>query len=158
MRDWFLQLAPREQLILGLGTVLAVVIVGFSFVYRPLDTRTAALRESVDELSRVLVDLRRAAALGDGPGAATAGAGGGSLVSIVPETARGFGLAFDTTRLDGTDAIRVTFSDVPFDSLNAWLTELELGHGIRVDTVSGISTTGTPGLVGGQILLTRLPS
>ncbi len=84
MRDWFLQLAPREQLILGLGTVLAVVIVGFSFVYRPLDTRTAALRESVDELSRVLVDLRRAAALGDGSGAA--GAGGGSLFNIVRET------------------------------------------------------------------------
>ncbi len=54
--------------------------------------------------------------------------------------------------------MRVTFSDVPFDSLNAWLTELELGYGIRVDTVSGISATGTPGLVGGQILLTRLPS
>lgn len=158
MREWFRQLALREQMILGAGAVVAVLLIGFSFIYQPLNARTAQLRESVDELSHLLVDIRRAAPLGSGAGAVASSASGASLLSIVPDSGRSYGLIFDTTRLDGQDAIRVTFGELPFDSLNEWLTELELGYGIRVDTVSSISASGTPGHVGGQILLVRAPS
>jgi type II secretory pathway component PulM len=51
--------------------------------------------------------------------------------------------------------MNVSFRNAPFDVLNAWLTQLELEHGVTVAQVSSISSAGTPGLVNGQILISR---
>jgi type II secretory pathway component PulM len=142
--------------VLGVGLLLALLIIGWRFVWTPLELRSAALTADVDELSRLLVDVQRAAELSS---AGQSGAGTGSATSsplaLVDQTARPLGLSFESTRLESADAIYVTFRDAPFDLLNTWLTLLEIEHNFSVMTVSGISASGTPGLVNGQILLAR---
>lgn len=151
------QLAPREQLVLGLGVVLAIVIVGWGFVWSPLAGNTAALSETVDDKARLLVDLRRAASLSASPAAPTsAAARTSSLIVLVDETSRPYNLAskFPRTSPDGQDAIMVSFREAPFDSLIGWLVELEQTHGVLVETFSS-SPTGQPGIVSGQVRLRR---
>jgi general secretion pathway protein M len=155
MREWFEQLAPRERLVLGVGLLAALIIVGWNLVWTPLDRRSTELRAEVDELSRLVVDLQRAADLRGVGGGITVGSGSSSVLALVDQTARPLGLVFESTRLEGPDAIYVSFEAAPFDLLNSWLTVLETEHGLSVVSVSGIAATPTPGLVRGQILLAR---
>jgi type II secretory pathway component PulM len=150
------QLDRREQLILALGALVAVLIIGWHFIWTPLDNRAAALTDEVDELSRLVVDLKRAAGIrGVVAGAGAAGIATSTLLAIVDQTARPLNLTpFESTRMDGSDGIYVTFRGAPFDVLNRWLTELKVEHNLAVEIVS-ISGSGTPGLVNGQVLLAR---
>jgi type II secretory pathway component PulM len=151
----FRQLAPREQMVLGIGAALAVVIIAWSFVWMPLNDSVNELRESVVDRSRLMVDLRRAASLVTAGQAGGAPAGSQSLMTIVDATARQLGLAdaFPNQRPDGND-LRVTVTDAPFTLIVDWLIGLEREYAVRVREVS-LSATGQPGLVRGQLVLTR---
>lgn len=148
------QLAPREQLVLGIGTVLAIVIVGWSFVWSPLRSGASNLDLEVAERSQQVVDLRRAASLGTASAPGSILEATRSLIVLVDETARPLGLQFSRTNLDGADAIRVSFSEARFDRLIGWLISLEQTHGVSVVTAS-FSRTSNSGLVTGQIQLDR---
>ena len=151
------QLAPRERMILGFGALLAVLIVGWGFVWTPLANNTATLTDTVSEKARLLVDLRRAAGLtATSAGPAAVSSRTSSLIVLVDETSRPFNLSqtFPRTSPDGQDAIMVSFRDAPFDSLVAWLVELEETHAVLVETFSS-SPTGQPGVVSGQVRLRR---
>jgi len=155
--DWYAQRDRREQVILALGALLAAVVIGWRFVWVPLDARAADLGAQVEELSRLAVDVQRAAGLSDLGSTPGATVGSGSLLSILDQVARPLGLAsrFERQRQDGPDAIYVSFRDAPFDALNTWLTILDAEYGLSVALVSSISASATPGLVDGQILLAR---
>lgn len=155
MIGWFRQLAFREQLIVGAGALVAVVIIGWGFVWSPLANGAAELDVAVSEKSRLLVDLRRASSL---TASAATGAAGvaptSSLIVLVDETARPFDLAFTRTSPDGTNAIMITFRDAAFDRLIGWLTQLEQEYGVVIETFSA-SPTGQPGIVSGTLRLLR---
>ena len=158
MADWFQQLAPRERMIVAVGGLLAVLIIGWRFVWAPLRARSAELEQQVSELTRLLVDVQRAAPLGGVNTPQRSAAGSTELITLVDQTARSLGLVstFDRTSLeqDG-NAMNVSFRNAPFDVLNSWLTLLELEHGVTVTQVSSISSSGTAGLVNGQVLIAR---
>jgi type II secretory pathway component PulM len=157
MMDWLEQRDARDRLVLAIGAVLAVLIIGWNFVWKPLDTRARELEQEAAELSLLLVDLERGASLASVGGPAASGVGSGSLLSIVDQAARPLGLEskLESSRLDGPNSIYVSFSAAPFDDLNRWLKVLDAEYGLAVESVRGLSGTGTPGLVTGQILLTR---
>ncbi|HEU4617173.1 MAG TPA: type II secretion system protein M [Gammaproteobacteria bacterium] len=157
MKEWFLSREPRERIMLGAGAVLAAVIVFYGALWLPLAQGTAQLGTNVEQKSRLLVDLERAAALG--PSAARAApspAAAQSMVGLVDSTARQHDLAkaFTRTRQDGPDGISVTFQDAPFDALLGWIVALQTGYGVGVESAS-FNGARTPGLVSGQVLLRR---
>lgn len=156
MKAWFEQLADREQMVLGIGAVLAAIIVAWGFVWRPLSNGAVQLRESVTEKSRFVIDLRRAEHLGPALQATGAVAPNQSLVVLVDSTARPFALdgAFTRRRPDGPNAISVSFERAPFDQLVAWLVELEESYGTAVEQLS-VAGSRDPGLVSGQVSLRR---
>lgn len=156
MIDWWQQRAPREQLVLGLGFGLAILIIGWRFVWQPLDGAVEQLGQSVTEKSRLIVDLRRAAAL-DPSGSPLPAAGGQTLLVLIDESARPFGLESTLTRrnCDSADRCSVLFQNAPFDALLAWLVELEQGHGVAADAGARFAATAQPGLVSGQLVLER---
>jgi type II secretory pathway component PulM len=156
MMNWLQQRAPREQLVLGIAALLVVILIGWAFVWKPLESRSVELENNVDELASLLVDLRRAASLTRTGGGLSAAARGDSLLTLVPDTASEYGLRLDSTRIEQNgNAMAVTFSDLPFDTLHSWLTDLALNHALSVQTVPGISSAGVPGLVRGQVRLVR---
>ena len=154
MMDRLKQLAPREQLVLGIGTLLAIAIIGWSFVWSPLRNGADELDSEVAERSQQVVDLMRAANLDASSTAGSILEGTRSLIVLVDETARPLGLEFTRTNLDGADAIRVSFADARFDRLIEWLISLQQAHGVTVVTAS-FSRTRSSGLVTGQVQLDR---
>jgi type II secretory pathway component PulM len=154
--EWFRQLAPRERLALTTGAILAVIVVGWTFVWSPLRAGAVELDATVAERSRQVVDLRRAASLnaGSAPGAAMRDAP--TPLVLIDQTARPMGLSGSITRTtpDGADAISVSFRDARFDRLLDWFVDLERTYGFTVVSASFTGTNGA-GLVSGQVRLER---
>jgi type II secretory pathway component PulM len=155
MIEWFNRLASREQSILVGGATLALLVVGWSFVWSPLRESTLELDRAVAEKSRLVVDLQRAADLGGAAGS-SASAPSQSMMILVDQTAQSIGLAGTFTRRqnDGPDAYSISFSDAPFHTIVRWLIEIERTHGVRVESAN-VSRAREPGLVDGQIVLDR---
>ena len=156
MKNWFSNLAPREQAIVAGGIVVAAIIVFWRLVWVPLSGNTVELRDSVADRTRMLSDLRRAEQLGPGGDGLSSTGAGQSILLIIDSSARTFGLAesFTQTRPNGPDEISVSFQRAPFDAIVAWLIELESSYGISAGTVS-MNEADQPGLVSGQLFLQR---
>jgi general secretion pathway protein M len=154
MMQWWQSLQPRERLILGSGSVIALLILLWEFAWQPLSTDRESLRSAVVTKRQMLGDLARAGAPGDPefdqPG------DNQSLFVLIDQTAQASGLAGALTRArpNGSDEISVTFSNAPFDSLVAWLVSLSENNGIYVDGAS-INSSRQQGLVSGQLVLRR---
>jgi general secretion pathway protein M len=154
MREWFANLAPRERIIVLVGAAAAVLLIVWGLIWKPLNDGTADLRDSLEQKRALLVDLQRIQGL---PTSGTTSAPGDdrrSLVVLVDQTAQSMGLSFTRTRPDGSDAISVSFSSAPFDSLVEWLVQLERTSGLSVESAS-FNSTRERGLVSGQVFLRR---
>lgn len=156
MKDWFLNLQPRERLMVTAGAAAAVVIVVWGG-WLQLSRASARLRDSVAEQTALLADLRRAEALDTGSGPSRSiESGGQSLVVLVDSTSKAAGLAaaITRTRPEGADGISVSFQNASFDGLLTWLVGLQAEHGIAVESASFNGARGA-GLVSGQLSLRR---
>jgi type II secretory pathway component PulM len=155
MKTWFYGLQPRERWIVSVGAVVAVVIIVWGFVVRPLRAENAALRASVDAKERLLVDVARIE--GEQPSSVASNREGAAqtLVVIIDNTARSHGLNPPRTRANGPSGVDVSFQGESFDAIVAWLLVLHGTYGVDVETAS-FSSGRAPGLVNGQLLLRRL--
>lgn len=155
MKAWFYGLEARERWIVSVGAVLALVIVVWGGALRPLQSRSAELRTSVETKQRLLADVARLESTS--PGAVARGRQGAdqTLVVIVSNTAAAHGLDLPRTRPNGPSGIDVTFQGASFDALVAWLMALHTGYGVDVESAS-FSSAREPGLVNGQLSLKRL--
>lgn len=155
MKDWFVSREPRERAILIAGGAIAVLIVLWSFVLRPLHTGTVALRQAVATKQRLLVDLGRVAGSGTAPARPANGRGSDQTLSVlVDSTAREHGLSLPRIRPEGTDGVNITFQNASFDALLGWLISLDGEHSVAVESAS-FSSAREQGLVNGQLLLRR---
>jgi general secretion pathway protein M len=156
MKDWFASREPRERAILIAGGAVAVLIILWSFVIRPLHTGTVALRQAVATKQRLLVDLGRVAGSGvSGAAKPAKGRGNDQTLSVlVDSTAREHGLSLPRIRPEGTDGVNITFQNASFDALLGWLISLDSEHSVAVESAS-FSSAREQGLVNGQLLLRR---
>jgi type II secretory pathway component PulM len=155
MKTWFLQLQPRERMIVigGAMTVVVFVLLG---ILATLRGSALELREAVGEKNRIFADLLRAEALQVPSSGSSTVSTGESLVVLVDSTARSLGLGgtFTRTRPDGADAISVSFQNAEFDTLTSWMVTLETDYGVSVESAS-FNGARDAGLVSGQIFLRR---
>jgi type II secretory pathway component PulM len=154
MKAWFLGLNERERLIVLGGAATVLLFVVWYFLVVPLRGGASELRADVTDKQRLLLDVRRAAAIAPEAAAPAAGGSGQSLVVLIDSTAQGFGLDLPRKRPDGADGINVSFQSVSFDALLRWLIELDATHGVRVESAS-FSSARERGLVNGQLFLRR---
>lgn len=156
IREWFENLDGRERSMIIAGGVIAVLIVLWGGVWNPLATGTVELSGSVASKRALLVSLQRARSVATQPGMQVDGAAGQSLVLLVDQTHRNFGLEGTLTRNqpDGTAGIRVTFQNASFDGLIAWLGALHTSYGVVVDTAT-VDGARAPGIVNATVVLRR---
>jgi type II secretory pathway component PulM len=154
MKEWYLQLATRERYVLSIGVILALGILYWGLLWRPLSVGAADARAAVAEHQMLLADLRRARGILR-PALDNGAVPSQSLVVLVDRTHREQGLAGALSRNqpDGPDGIQVTLQDAAFDALMGWLSSLQQ-HGIAVESAS-INGTRTPGLVSATLVLRR---
>ena len=154
MKAWFYGLQPRERWIVAIGAAVAVIIIVWGFVVKPLRDESARLRTAVDTKQRLLIDVARIE--GQQPSSVAGNRQGAeqTLVVVIDNTARSHGLN-PRTRANGPSGVDVSLQGVPFDSLVDWLLVLHGTYGVDVDTAS-FGPGREPGLVNGQLTLRRL--
>lgn len=159
MKRWFDDLAPREQMLVALAGVLAVVVLAYLAVWLPLERGTERLESSVERQRDLVAEIRslrgRVGQPGGGAGDASPSVGQ-SLVVVVDSTVRqrGLGNTLKRSQPTGGDSIRVVFENAAFDSLVEWLGQLASQHDIQIDSAS-FSNRAEPGRVDATLTLER---
>jgi len=141
MKAWFAALSPRERIIVaGGGGLLIVALLIGSWVSFVNDVER--MREVVSE-QRVMSQwmetaAQEAAVLRKSGGQKRATNSGGSLLSLVDQTAKRSGLGGAVTRVepDGSDKVRIRLERVNFDKMMGWLESLQTKHGVSIDSIT----------------------
>lgn len=162
MRDWWNGLAVGERRMLLVGAPLALLLLGWAFVWHPLAQRRAVLQQDVALRAGELAYVQRGAAEVERLRAtgvrARADRAGRSLLALADATARGAGLESALRRVEPASGrgVRVVFENARFDALAAWLEELSRGYGVEASDVSADRADGV-GLVNARVTLQDAP-
>ena len=87
---------------------------------------------------------------------ATTNTPSGNLLSTLERSALDRGLRRNITRMapDGSAGVRLALDGVGFNTLLRWLTDLQQGSGVRVESAT-ITAQSDPGVVDARLLLRR---
>lgn len=163
MKDWFYGLEQREQLIVGVGAVIASLILLWALVWLPLDRAHNDAQANVARWQGALADLRVVAANLGSSGPSTAPTRGvtsnDSPVVIVDRTLREHSLNNTAKRQQPTpNGVRVEFENVAFDQLVIWLGDLNSRHAMEVQAGSlSLASRAGPGRINASLTLERTP-
>jgi general secretion pathway protein M len=161
VKEWYTNLAAREQLVVTLGAVAAAIVLVWGLVWLPLDRGHDDLRADVETWERSLVELRSLAASANAapPAGERENAGSDdSPMVVVDRTLRDRSLNSAVKRRQPTpNGIRVEFENVAFDDLVVWLGEVQQQHGLAVQAgnLSTASRSG-PGRINASITLEQM--
>lgn len=163
MKDWFVNLEFREQLIVSIGGTLAILILAWALIWLPLDRGHQRLETGVQTWQQSLAELRLVAATapadGEAAPAVSTADSGQSVVVVVDQTLRERSLNSAVKRRQPTpNGIRVEFENVAFDQLVVWLGDLSDRHGLSVQqgSLSPGSRAG-PGRINASLTLEHAP-
>ncbi len=153
LEAWYGGLAPREQLVLRVGTIVggALLIAGLVWrlhgVVQGTEKRIAAKRADADYIHAVLPELRAAP---------TPAGGGQSLVAVVDRTTRDAGLAANLkgTEPSGSSGVRVRFEGASFEQLVTWLARIQQEYGLAIQAAT-LEKTETAGRVNASLTFVR---
>jgi general secretion pathway protein M len=156
MRAWFESLAPREQRMVAIGSVVVVVLLIWGLVIAPLGSATDATRSRVESKRSLLSFIQAAsgelAAAGDMPVQPDLSAE--SLVVVVDRSLRQAGLGRSLTRNQpmGEDGIRLRLENAQFDVLARWLADIHARSGMAIESAAFDRSQDT-GLVNASLVL-----
>lgn len=163
MKDWFDNLEQREQIFVGIGGVVTILVLFWAAIWMPLDRKHENLARSVDTWKTSLAELQVVAVnLRSGPSGGTTMPRAGlddSPVVVVDQTLRERGLNNTVKRQQPSpNGIRVEFEDVAFDQLVVWLGDLNSRYGMEVQAGSmTLSSRAAPGRINASLTLERAP-
>jgi general secretion pathway protein M len=155
LRQFWLERAPRERLILGAGGTMLLLVIGYLTLIEPawngigrLERALPQQRAQAAELDALLGEVK---ALRGQPQVATVspsevkGAIEGSLARTGLKATRMVPLS------DGD--VQLTFSNVPYGTWAAWLAGIERELGARTTSVAVTGKDATPGNVDAELSL-----
>ncbi len=159
MKEWFQQLAQREQTLVMVAGGFAVFALIIMLGVRPVWSKAARNHELIEEKQSLLSELTQVAQrIGPQTGSSTSTSAGSaqSLVVVVDRTTRERGLAayLKRNQPDGTSSIRLRFENVPFDTLMGWLSQLQSQYSLSTTSANIDLATG-PGRVNCNLTLNR---
>lgn len=137
MKAWWLGRSARERQVLGAAALLAILLLGWSWVWDPLQTslretrsRVIAAEAAMARMQAQAEQYRRLAA--QSPAAVSAAPG--SLLVRVDGSLTEAGIGSSVLRVDPLESgsVRVQFQGVDFDALMRWLEALAARDGLRV--------------------------
>jgi len=150
---WYARLTPRDQRILRIGSVAAVLIL-IGGVALPLQLNLMRERDQLKQNQTHLEWMQRVAPTlaAAGPGQPAASGGSQSLVVLIDTSARESGLARSLTGSSpaGNGAMRVQFENADFNLLLGWLHRLTTQHGLHIEDASITGKEGA-GLVNASV-------
>lgn len=163
MKDWFYGLEQREQLIVGVGAVVAALILLWALVWMPLERAHRDAEANLGRWQDALTDLRVVAAnlgtSGSTSPTSRAVSSNDSPVVIVDRTLREHSLNNTAKRQQPTpNGVRVEFENVAFDQLVVWLGDLNSRYAMEVQAGSlSLASRAGPGRINASLTLERAP-
>jgi len=160
MLQRWLELAPRERILVAVCGAFIVFALVWWLLIQPLYKGSARLAEEVAVKQAQLPNFQELAArAGVGAGGRTQSASqtssADSIVVVIDKTTRQSGLAayLKRNQPEGDAEVRLRFEDAPFDLLITWLGELNQQHGMV--TLSANFDAAGPGRVNCSLVLRR---
>ena len=157
MSQFWINLQPRERLVLVAGTAIVLLLLVYLLIWGPINSEVTRLEKSVAEQQQLLVWMDSAAKeverLRKSQSVAT-GRSGQSLLAVVDRTAKAQGLGQQLKRVqpDGERRVRIWLEDVSFDMLVKWLTQLSAKQALHPEGVV-IDRADNPGVVNARLVL-----
>ena len=151
LNAWYGNLQPREQRMVLFGGIAVAFLVLVMGILLPLHSAVANARErnatKREDLAWMQVNAPEIRAAGSALPADT----GEAPVVLVDRLGREAGLssALRGTQPNGA-GVRVQLEGAPFDTMIAWLANLDEQHGLAVESIT-VDRTPTPGLVNASI-------
>ena len=134
MIAWWTSLTQREQILISVAGILAILFLTFQFIIRPSWQTKERSERAYDN---VLEDWKAVqSAAGKGTTTQNFSTGGQPLQSVVTNTADAYSLTITRLLPDESNNLSVWMDSVDSQSLYSWLKELETNHGIRVQQAS----------------------
>jgi general secretion pathway protein M len=158
-RSRYIKLAPRERVIVVVGSIVVALTVIYLGIIEPVATahanRISALASSRALATQLEVAAAAVASAGPKSGAVQAGRGM-SLLAAIDQSTRGGSLGKPPASMqpEGDHEVKVRFEEVPFDGLVRWLAQLQTQYGVSVQQLDVESQSGA-GLVNVRLSLDR---
>lgn len=156
MKNWFLNLAPRERWLVIAAAGMAGILSIYVFVLEPLIARKAMLERQVIAQEQLLQWMQATASSSTLRGSDSTDERTESLFALVDRSARGTALAGALQRIqpEGQSVVRIWLDNASFDELVRWVATLERDHGVVV-TVLAVERASEPGRVTARLTLER---
>lgn len=155
LKTWFSGLQERERnMVIALGIAMAILLI-FLLVVLPLKNYFNSLNDDLSYYENQVSTVQKqvAAIKSAGPGKVTND--NISLNQLVNQTAKSFGLSFSRIEeRERNKEIQLRLDDVEFDQLLRWISLLEQGRGLVVDTLR-VSKKDAVGRVDASIKLIK---
>jgi general secretion pathway protein M len=154
LEAWLGGLAERERRMVTWGALAAAVLIFLGAIVLPLYTAAARVESRVEQKQQDLEWMRGVAGELRAAGPAATAGPGQSLIVIVDESARtsGLGSALTGTQPSGTGGVRVRLEGAAFDTVVAWLANLEQQYGLRIESAT-IDRGAQSGIVNASVIL-----
>jgi general secretion pathway protein M len=154
LEAWLGGLSERERRMVTWGGLGAAVLIFLGAIVLPLYTAAARVESRVEQKRQDLEWMRGVAPELRAAGPASAAGQGQSLIVIVDESARtaGLGSALTGTQPSGTGGVRVRLEGAVFDTVVAWLANLEQQYGLRIESAT-IDRGAQSGVVNASVIL-----
>lgn len=155
LKTWYSGLQERERnMVIALGVALAILLI-FLLVVTPLKNYFKSLNDDLSYYENQVMTVQKqvAAIKSAGPGKVTND--NISLNQLVNQTAKSFGLSFSRIEeRERNKEIQLRLDNVEFDQLLRWISLLEQGRGLVVDTLR-VSKKDAVGRVDASIKLIK---
>lgn len=153
VKQWFLDQSPRDQMMLSVGGIAVVLYILLFMVLMPLYDNLEKTQQrnlaAMAEQQRVRELAGQVMAQKQSPSGSTAGQ---NLNALLNESLREHGLTMENFQPSGNTA-RVRLGASEFNKVLAWLTEMEIKHGVQIKDLT-ITEQG-PGAVGVNLQIAR---
>ncbi len=151
---WLAGLSERERRMVTWGGLGAAVLLFLGAIVLPLYATAARFEQRVEQKQQDLEWMRGVAGQLGAAGPAGAAGAGQSLIVIVDESAQtaGLGAALTGTQPSGTGGVRVRLENAAFDTVVAWLANLQQQYGLRIESAT-IDRGAQSGIVNASVIL-----
>jgi len=140
MKSFWLQLKPRERIIIAVAGGVLMILILYLALLEPyqlkvekLNSRIAAQQTDVQWMNKTAGEIKQLQGSSTNRSSNTSGQ---SLMVVVDRTAKDNKLSSMVKRVepDGSSRVRVWLEKAPFDDISKWLMRLETKHALSVES------------------------
>ncbi|MDH5230752.1 MAG: type II secretion system protein M [Gammaproteobacteria bacterium] len=160
--NFWMQLQPRERIMLSVGAVFLAITIIYAGVWQPIHNNVADLQESI-EREKKFIDWAKQTSqevriLQRNTGRSINNSGQ-SLLALIDSTARRSQLGDAVRRVEpeGTNKVRVWFEQASFDDLIRWVAQIETQYSFSVASAV-IDKEAASGRVSARLIIEGAPS